>query len=75
MNNIIFSVVEKNESGNFLCEYFGDSREDAVKRFNNKCEIMGQDLAGWQKEIRDNSCIWQNGNEMRMLEIVEKNIL
>ena len=75
MGNIIFSVTEKNQAGNFVSEYFGDSREDAVKSFERKCELMGQDLAGWQKEMGANSCVWQNGNEMRMIEIVENNIL
>lgn len=74
MSNIIFSVVEKNQAGSFVSEYFGDNREDAMRHFDKKCEVMGQDLAGWQKQVGTNSCMWQNGNEMRTIEVVEKNI-
>ena len=71
---MVFSVYEKDEHGNFECEYFGKHREKALSYLREKNIILSNQLKDWIKENGVNYFKWTNGNNARELYLQMDNV-
>ena len=60
----VFKVFEKDNKGQFVCEYFGEDREGALQYLKMRNLMLTQQLKGWQKETGINRSIWRKDDQM-----------
>lgn len=65
----VYSVYEKDERNQYLCEYFGTDRESAIKYLKMRVAILDQELKEWKKEVGIYYYIWRNEERFREIQL------
>lgn len=73
VSDVAYAVYEKDDRNQYLCEYFGEDRDSAIKYLKSRSAIIGQELKTWAKEIGINHYTWRKDEHYRdiYLRVVE----